>query len=129
MQLKDIMTTNVVTITGEGTIASAAQRMAQANVGCLLVTNAGALKGIITDRDIAVRCVGAGEDPRLCQVSDHMTTPVVTATPTMDVLGAAHLTQSARSSACRWRTMGGWWDWCLSPTLPRPWTSRSTNCW
>ena len=91
MQIKEIMARQVITIRPEETVAAAARRMAQASIGCLVVANAGAVKGIITDRDLAVRCIAEGDDPRQCTVAQHMTTALVTASPTMDVLDAAHL--------------------------------------
>jgi CBS domain-containing protein len=91
MQLRDIMSKKVVTVSPEDKIADAATRMREQNIGCVVVTNAGLIKGILTDRDIAVRCTSNSEDPRICPVSHHMTTTVITATPTTDVLDAVHL--------------------------------------
>jgi CBS domain-containing protein len=91
MQLRDIMTKKVVTVSPEDKIAEAAARMREQNIGCVVVTNAGLIKGILTDRDIAVRCTSHSEDPRTCPVSHHMTTAVITATPTTDVLDAVRV--------------------------------------
>jgi CBS domain-containing protein len=91
MQLKGIMAKNVLTITGEETIAGAARRMQEGNVGCLVITNAGSVQGIITDRDLAVRCISQGHNPQQCHVSNHMSSPVITTQPDMDILDAAHL--------------------------------------
>jgi CBS domain-containing protein len=91
MQLKGIMAKNVLTITSEETIAGAARRMQEANVGCLVITNAGNVQGIITDRDLAVRCISQGHNPQQCHVSSHMSSPVITTEPNMDILDAAHL--------------------------------------
>lgn len=91
MQLKGIMAKNVLTISSEDTIAGAARRMQEANIGCLVITNAGRVEGIITDRDLAVRCVSQGHNPQQCQVSNHMSSPVITTQPEMDILDAAHL--------------------------------------
>lgn len=90
MQLKDIMTKEVITITEDETIANAARRMQEADVGCLVVTGA-SVTGIITDRDLAIKCVGEGHNPTECQVSQYMSRPVTTAEPGMDILDAAHL--------------------------------------
>ena len=91
MQLKDIMTKQVVTINGEDNVADAAKRMLEADIGCLVVTNASTIKGIITDRDLTIGCLSEGHNPRQCQVAHHMTSPVVTASSATDVLEAAHL--------------------------------------
>lgn len=91
MQLKDIMVKDVITITEEETIANAAKNMREANVGCLVVANHGSAQGIITDRDLAVRCVCEEHDTRRCQVANHMSSPAITADPSLDILDAAHM--------------------------------------
>jgi CBS domain-containing protein len=96
MQLKDIMARKVATIDGDDSIFSAARLMRTSNVGCLVVTNAGNVKGIITDRDLATACLSEGHDSRLCQVAGHMSNPVITGSPSMDILDAAHLMTEKR---------------------------------
>ncbi len=91
MQIRDIMRKDVVTVTAQDSVAKAAKQMQQANVGCIVVTNSGSVRGILTDRDIAVSCLGEGHNALQCQVGNHMSNPVITATPTMDVLEATHI--------------------------------------
>lgn len=91
MQLKDIMAKHVVTVTEGDSVFSSANLMRQASIGCLVVAKAGKAQGIVTDRDLAIRCLGEGHNPTLCPVSQHMSAPVTTAGPDMDVLYAAHL--------------------------------------
>lgn len=58
----------------------AAQRMRDRAVGTLLVLNkTGAPAGILTDRDLVVRVMAAGRDPRSTKVGDVMTTELRTA--------------------------------------------------
>ncbi len=90
MRLKDIMSKKVLTIKLDDSISAAAARMKESNVGCLLVVGSG-LQGIITDRDLAVRCIAEEHDTCDCQVSGHMSNPVITGTSDMDVLDAARL--------------------------------------
>jgi CBS domain-containing protein len=63
MKVRDIMTASVDSIDAAETIAYAARRMAEDDIGCLPVVRDGKLAGIVTDRDIAVRAVAAGIDP------------------------------------------------------------------
>jgi CBS domain-containing protein len=91
MQLKDIMVKHVVTVTEDESVFNAANLMRQASVGCLVIARAGRAQGIVTDRDLTIRCLGEGHNPLLCPVSQHMSTPVITAGPAMEVLYAAHL--------------------------------------
>ena len=61
---RDIMTPNVECV-GEGeTLVVAARRMRDLDVGVLPVCGSdGRLSGIVTDRDIVIRCVAEGNDP------------------------------------------------------------------
>lgn len=91
MQLQDIMSRHVATIDSNETIAYAARSMRDLDVGSLVVTDNGEVAGIITDRDIVIRCLSQCEDPVHCVVTDHMTSPVTTGDPTMDIVDAARM--------------------------------------
>ncbi|MBI4202770.1 MAG: CBS domain-containing protein [Chloroflexi bacterium] len=85
------MATNPVVVSPQESVANAAKLMRQSNVGCLIVTNSNSVQGIVTDRDLTVRCLAEGHNPGGCRVSHHMTSPVTTAASTMDILDAARL--------------------------------------
>lgn len=71
MKLKDITPEVVVTTSPEETIIRAGQRMRDANIGCLVVTAGQDIRGIITDRELVVRCVSEGHRASECRVSVH----------------------------------------------------------
>jgi CBS domain-containing protein len=73
MSLQRFCKRPIVTIAPEKTISEACQLLEERNVGCLLVEKQGKLCGILTDRDIALRVVGQGKEPRLIQVGAVMT--------------------------------------------------------
>ncbi|SKA34900.1 CBS domain-containing protein [Enhydrobacter aerosaccus] len=73
MQVSDVMTTNVATISPYASVCEAAQKMDDLNVGALPVCNGERLVGLITDRDIVVRSTAAGESPVLARVHEVMT--------------------------------------------------------
>lgn len=75
MKLQEIMIKNVIQAAQEETIAVAAKRMRESAVGCLVITVAGVVKGIITDRDL-LACLAQGHDPYQCKLSMHMQRPV-----------------------------------------------------
>ncbi|MFH7594141.1 CBS domain-containing protein [Streptomyces racemochromogenes] len=77
MNVSACMSTPAVSVAATATIGEAARRMGVHGVGCLAVTEGGALRGIVTDRDIAVRAVAPGLD-RDAPVREVMTTPAVT---------------------------------------------------
>jgi CBS domain-containing protein len=76
MELVDMMTREVEVISPEDSLQEAATRMARRDVGGLPVCDGNRLVGMITDRDIVVRSVAYGRDPRLDRVADAMTNDV-----------------------------------------------------
>lgn len=84
------MTPNPVTLPSTATIAQAAQCMRDEGIGDVLVQSNGSM-GIVTDRDIAVRAVAEGKDPKQAKVGDICTTDIVTVAPDTPVGDAAQL--------------------------------------
>ena len=91
MKLGNIMVKKVVTISSKESVTNAARKMREANIGCLVVGEERKVEGIITDRDLVVGCLGAGHNPQQCHISQHMSSPVITAEPTMDIWDANRL--------------------------------------
>jgi CBS domain-containing protein len=61
---RDIMTPDPETITENRTLVEAAQLMRERDTGALpIVGDDGRLRGILTDRDIVVKCLADGGDP------------------------------------------------------------------
>jgi CBS domain-containing protein len=75
---RDIMEKNVDFVGTDETVAEAAKKMAKNDVGALPVCNDGRkLHGMITDRDIAVKVVAEGKDPKTTKVSEIADQPEV----------------------------------------------------
>ncbi len=92
MKLREIMTSQVVRIRPEEPVAVAARMLRQYNIGLLPVCGQdGALKGLVTDRDLVTRCLAAGKNPAETRVDQVMTARVVAARPDMEAGVAAHL--------------------------------------
>lgn len=91
-QLRNVMTSDVVTVKDTQTVQEAAALMSEHNIGSIPVVNSrGDMVGIITDRDITLRTTAQGEGTQT-PVSEVMTAQqVVQATPDMDVQQAAQL--------------------------------------
>lgn len=96
MQLKDVMKTEVITATRDVSVSEAARRMREANIGCLVIVDGDSLVGIVTDRDLLIGCLGAGHNPAESQVSQYMSSPVITDSPSTEVQIAAHMLVSRR---------------------------------
>lgn len=84
MKVRDIMTASVDSIESSDTIAYAALRMADDDVGALPILSSGELVGIVTDRDITVRGVALGvkADTPIHRI---MTEEVATCSPDDDI--------------------------------------------
>ena len=63
LTLRDVMTSDPVTLPSEACIADAARVMRDKNIGDVIVTRNGSICGIATDRDVVVRAVADGQDP------------------------------------------------------------------
>ena len=89
MKVSDIMSDRVVTIDEREPVIAAARLLKRMNLGALPVTDRGGkLVGMLTDRDIVLRCVALGGDARTMTAGDVMTRGV-TATPDVKVDDAA----------------------------------------
>ncbi len=91
MEIKDIMTKQVVSIHPSESVEVAARTMTQYNIGVLPVCANGKLCGIVTDRDIVTRCLAASRQPANTQVRQVMTERVTSVRPDMETGVAAHL--------------------------------------
>lgn len=92
MQVRELMNDQVVCISPDETAALAARLLARHNVGALPVcTGEGLLRGMVTDRDIVLRCIAAEEDPKRTPVRDLMSRAMVSISPDEDVRAASHL--------------------------------------
>ena len=92
MQVRDIMRPDVVTIEPGESAALAARLLARHNVGALPVcSDQGVLQGILSDRDIILRCVAAEESPQDLTVGEIMTRYPSAVAPEDDIRQAAQL--------------------------------------
>lgn len=90
MNVKDCMNSHVISIAPEESVDVAARLMARHNVGALPVrARDGSLCGILTDRDMVLRCVALNRSPQETTVSRVMTDRVSAAAPTDSLSHAA----------------------------------------
>ena len=95
MQVRDAMTESVVTVDPTAPVGEAARIMRDSNVGTLPVRRSGSneIEGMLTDRDIVVRCIAARLDPEITPVEDIMTKELVYCYDDEDVSAAARAMQ------------------------------------
>jgi CBS domain-containing protein len=91
MQLRDIMTANVITASPSDSVLAVAQLMRDHGVGSVVITDgSGAPHAMVTDRDLAVRALAAEHAPET-PVEECTSRPLVSGEPEMDLREAAAL--------------------------------------
>ena len=96
MKVKDAMTTSIVHVGATDTCYRAAQLMRDHSVGLLIVTTKeGVIEGVITDRDLVVRCMALGGDPAQRQVGDYMDVHPTTVDADLELERAVEIMRNA----------------------------------
>jgi CBS domain-containing protein len=89
MSLRAIGSSDPATLSSHATVADAVALMAERNVGSVFVTDGDALAGVVTDRDLVLRVLRQGLDPKDTRLVTIMSGDLVTATPEMALDEAA----------------------------------------
>jgi CBS domain-containing protein len=76
--VRDLMEPDLILIDPEASLEDAALKMKDSGCGALPVGSEGIPEGIITDRDIVIRAVAEGKDPKTEKVRDYMTADLCT---------------------------------------------------
>lgn len=91
-RIRDIMQTKVHTVYPEDTVFHSSVLMASKNIGTLpVVKQDGTLIGIITDRDIVVRCNALGKDISKIKTCECMSSNPIRTVPSESCSGAMRL--------------------------------------
>ena len=88
MKVRELMTKQPTTVKADATLGEVATLMKQSDCGSIPVVEGGRLVGIVTDRDIVVRGIAAGVDPKTQRISKVMSSDPVTVGPDDDVTDA-----------------------------------------
>jgi CBS domain-containing protein len=91
MKIRELMTPAPVAIAPSDPAAEAAKAMREHGIGTVLVQDQGKLAGLVTDRDIAVRVLAQGRDPRDVPVSEIASREIASIGPDDDTEDAARL--------------------------------------
>ena len=98
-KLTDILvhsTVGVIHIDVDCNVFEAAKKMRDHKVGALMVVEKDTLSGIFTERDLMIRVIAEGHDPKKVKVSEYMTSSVATAPPETPISEAANLMSQSR---------------------------------
>ncbi|SCK43706.1 CBS domain-containing protein [Streptomyces sp. WMMB 322] len=83
---RDVMHTGAHCVGEHETLETAARHMRDKDVGVLpICSDDDKLRGIVTDRDIIVKCIAAGGDPKKMTAGELIAGKPVTATAEMDI--------------------------------------------
>lgn len=96
MIVDSLMHRPVVSIDERASVPEAALLMERQRVGCLVVTRGAAPVGIVTERDVVFRVVGAGRPPDATAVAAIMSAPLATIAPSESVEAAAEKMRTLR---------------------------------
>lgn len=89
MKVKDCMCNDVCCVKKETNLKEVAKLMSQNHIGCLPVCDSNnSICGIVTDRDLVLRCIACDKDINNTPVSDIMSCNVCTCKETDDLTNA-----------------------------------------
>lgn len=91
MKIKEIMSTNVEVVHPNDTLQTAARKMRDRDIGFLPVFEGDQLIGVLTDRDLVMRCIAEGMNAKAVIGRETATSPAVYCYSDEDVEDAAHL--------------------------------------
>lgn len=95
---RDIMTTNVATISGSATVAEAVKTLKNKSLRALIVDRRSESDpyGIVTETDIVYKVAAFGHDPKKMRVYEIMTKPCIVVNPDLGVEYIARLFANTR---------------------------------
>ncbi len=92
MKVRDVMTSPAIQIHPDETVEVAARTLARNNIGALPVCDSsGKVCGVVTDRDLVIRCMAANRQPGKTTVREVMTGQVLSVQPDLEAEAAAQL--------------------------------------
>jgi CBS domain-containing protein len=91
-RIRDVMTPNPQTLSASATVHEAAETMRTHNIGDVIASDdKGGIAGLVTDRDIVVRVVAEGRDPRVTLIEEIVSRDLTAVSPDDPVERAVEL--------------------------------------
>ena len=91
MKVRTVMTKNSVVAAASTYLSEVARKMLDNDVGEIPIMHGAKPIGVVTDRDIVVRLVAYGQDPKQVRAEDCMTSPAITLEQNADLKECAEL--------------------------------------
>ncbi|HIS70048.1 MAG TPA: CBS domain-containing protein [Candidatus Gallacutalibacter stercoravium] len=89
--VQDLMSKRLVAVLPGDTAQEAARLMKEHNIGAVPVVSGGELRGMLTDRDIVLRCIAEGKDPASTRAGELMSRDIAYVTPDRTVQDAVRM--------------------------------------
>ena len=80
-KIRDVMTADPATFEPGDKVSDAAKAMSKGDFGAVVVCENDQVRGILTDRDIVVRAIAEGKDPKTTEIGAIFTTDPTTLSP------------------------------------------------
>jgi len=91
LEVKDVMNKNVITISPDETVISAAKSMSENNVSCIVVIDKGDVAGILTEKDFLAQIACKNYNSDRTAVAETMSCPVKSIPPDFSVFDASRI--------------------------------------
>ena len=91
----EIMTKDVSTLESSSKITEAARLMRDKDTGAIIIADGGDIRGLLTDRDIAVRAIAEGRSPDETTVGEIASTDLVSLEPNSTIDDAVNAMREA----------------------------------
>ena len=83
--VREVMTERPVALDESATVVDAARAMREGDFGSVIVLKDGSICGVVTDRDIVVRTVADGHDPKSVKLAEICAGDITTVSPEQPV--------------------------------------------
>lgn len=91
MKVRDLMSQNVQWVDPNQSLEEVAKILSSSNIGSVPICHDNQVLGMVTDRDILVRAIANGKDPKTTKVNEIMTKEVQSVSPDTDIHQASDL--------------------------------------
>ena len=100
-RIRDVMTPNPQTLSASATVHQAAETMRTHSIGDVIASDdKGGIAGLLTDRDIVVRVVAEGRDPRVTLIEEIVSRDLTAVSPDDPVERAVELMRERAVRRC-----------------------------
>lgn len=89
--VSEVMTGDPICLDSKSNLYDAAREMRERDVGDVLVTESGELRGLVTDRDIVIRALALGRDPAQTMLGEIISGDLVIVEPDDSITRAVDL--------------------------------------